>query len=176
MATFTPFNPGVGSTIKSTSVEAALLEAALLLQEAESAYAAGAPNPAITSPSTVAVNFFTGDNTTQIQFAVPITDTTDPTDGSVKVAVKSSVMVPVAGFGPGVGGDLKSTDIGGAILELAQKLSGQEALQATAPVNGIQSIALDLENNALTMTAQLPIVIAITPTGSVAIDAAAYLI
>lgn len=175
MATLTPFTPGTGGTIKSTSVEAALLEAALLQQEAETAYAAGAPNPAITSPSTIAVNFFTGDNTAQIQFAAPITDTTDPVDGSIKIAVRQAVMVPVAAFAAGAGGDLKSTNMGGSILELIQKLSVEEGAETTPPTNGVQTLAVDLDAGTINVTVQLPIDISVTATGSVAILADPYL-
>lgn len=175
MATLTPFAPGAGGTLKSTSVEAALLEASLLLQEAEEAYALGTPNPLITSPSTIAANFFTGDKTAQIQFVAPITDTTNPTDGSISVAVNAAKTVPLVGFAPGAGGDLKSTGIAGAILELIQKLSVKESLETTAPVNGVQNLAVDLEAGSVNATIQIPVTIAVTATGSVAIDAAAYL-
>lgn len=59
------FNPGTG-TLKSTTVEAAFVEACVLLQIAEEA--AQIIDPTI--PDTIAVNYFTGDKTVTVDIGL----------------------------------------------------------------------------------------------------------
>ena len=70
--------------IKSTTLEAALLEVAQKLQVAEKAVVVG---EGITPPDNVSVSFSTDSNTVSVSFTLPITATVDATGQLVNAVV-----------------------------------------------------------------------------------------
>ncbi|PLZ95296.1 hypothetical protein CEN50_22835 [Fischerella thermalis CCMEE 5268] len=155
------FNPGTG-TLKSTSLEAAAMEAAQILQNAERA---STVDP---QPNNIAVNYFTGDNVVQVRATLPINQSVSASAQAVFVAedyIGTS-------FSNG-GGDLTSSTLPAAVLELFQRLQIAEKSASSNPNN--ITITYDTETEIATINAEMPVSFTVSSNGSVSIVAAPYL-
>jgi hypothetical protein len=142
---------GTGSTVKSDTWEGVSIELAELLQGYEET-----ANPSLTNPiNRVAVNYDSGiPKTANIQIEMPIT------------------------LEIGTGGDLKSTNLEAATLEAFYKLQALEkepvALGGTAIASNV-NIQINTETLIASVTATLPIGVAVNSTGKPEISAVEYL-
>lgn len=164
----TIFNPGT-SSLKSTSLESALLEAVVLLQVAEKA--AQVIDPEV--PNSVAVDFFTGDDTAAVTLNLPITQSIGA-GGNVQFAGVPYFVEPAFS---NTGSDLQAVSWAGAIVELVALLEAAEliGLAATPPTeNRIQS-NLSADTARMTLSAVLPISMAINASGKAEFSAVPYL-
>lgn len=116
----TTFNPGTGGTLKSVTWEAALFEAAQLLDKAEQADTANTANLIAVDPNPAG-------NTLDLNANLPFTISLDPTTG--RPTVLASVYC-TGTFTPGTGSDLKATNLQEAVLEIAQKIQNLEQAQS----------------------------------------------
>lgn len=157
------FAPGTNGTLKSTSYEAALLEAAQLLELAEEGS---------TSPTTVNftdVSFSNATKVAAITINLPVTLAISSTDGSVKISADSYVTPTFANGG----GSLKSDTLPEAVLELAQFLQSLEIATSGAANN--VDIIYNTEQRYAAITASLPVVKSINNDGSIKTLASSYL-
>ncbi|MGL5924057.1 hypothetical protein [Chroococcidiopsis sp.] len=156
------FTPGTG-TIQASTLEGAALVACQLLQDLEESEA--------TNPNNIAVNYFTGDKVVQVQWVTPIT-TSLAADGKLLVSGNDYVT---SIFSPG--GDVKSTALVSATLELFQRLQALEKANVDPEdpeaKNKVQ-IQYDIDALTGTISAELPIAFAVT-NGAVTISAVPYL-
>ncbi|MDJ0737079.1 MAG: hypothetical protein QNJ47_23925 [Nostocaceae cyanobacterium] len=157
----TTFNPGTGGTLNSTTVEAAFMEACQLLQNEERAIEELTNN--------IAVNYFTGDNVVQVSGTFPLVQSVDVTTGKSSFSTSEFITTTFANGG----GDLKSTNLPNAVLELALTLQVLEKTQADAP-NNVQ-ITYDTEAELITIAAENPIEFSLNTDGSAKISAIPYL-
>ncbi len=155
------FDPGTGGTLTSTTVEAAFIEACQLLQDEERAIEELTNN--------IAVNYFTCDNVVQIGGTFPLVQSIDEVTGKPTFSTTEFITTTFANGG----GDLKSTNLPNAVLELAQKLQILEKTQTDAP-NNIQ-ITYNTETELITIAAENPIQFSVNTDGSVKISAFSYL-
>ncbi len=157
------FTAGTG-TIQASSLEAATVVASLMLQNLEQSNTE--------SPDNIAVNYFTGDSTVQIQWNIPIT-TSIASDGKLLISGNDYVLYPSFA----AGGDVKSTQLPSALLEIFQNLQSLEK-DAEDPedpgANNKVQITYDIDNLIGTVTAELPISFDAS-NGTVVISAVEYL-
>lgn len=156
------FTPGTG-TIQATSLEGAALVACQLLQELEEADA--------TNPNNIAVNYFTGDKVVQVQWQTPIV-TSLSADGKLLISGNDYVTSTFT-----AGGDVKSTSLVTATLEIFQRLQAlekatEDPLEPDA--NNRVQISYDIDALIGTVNAELPIAFAVA-NGAVGISAVSYL-
>ncbi|MBW4535516.1 MAG: hypothetical protein KME09_16390 [Pleurocapsa minor HA4230-MV1] len=155
----TVFTPGTG-TIQASTYEAAALVAAQMLQDLEG-----------TDVNNIAVNYFTGDNVVQIQWAAPIA--TSLVAGKLEIA--SVDYITYGGFVSG--NSLSATGLPAALLEIFQNLQELEKVQQDPEnpdvLNRVQ-ISIDLDALTATVNAELPISFTAS-NGAVQISAVAYL-
>lgn len=167
------FVPGTGGTLKSAKKPAALFEMARVLDAAENSR--NGANPGIPAKQNLTVTVDFGTRTAAIAATLPITATIG-VDGKPILDVSDYLGAPYSTFVPGPDGDLKSTDIPSAFLELAQIVSNAE--KAVTPVddqpNNVQ-ITYDLEAGNVTIAGTLPITTASEADGDVVIQAVDYL-
>ena len=157
MATFDP----TGSTLQSVTLEAAVMEISQLLQDAESAEGENNNN--------MSVNYFTGDNTVQIQAVMPIEQTVSSTGEIQFVGVN---YIPTTTWT--AGGDVKSTNLAAACLEMFQKLQIEEKSLVSNPNN--ITVTYDTETLLATINAEFSVEFQVdAPTGNVRIIAVPYL-
>ncbi len=150
-------NPGTDGTLTSTTYEGAFVEACQLLQNAES------------DTDNIAVNYFTGDNTVQIAGTFPMVQSVD-TNGKPIFSTTEFVTFTFANGG----GDVKSTNLPNAVLELAQQLQVKEKSEADSS-NNVQ-ITYDTETEIITIAAELGVAFSVNSTdGSTKILTSAYL-
>jgi hypothetical protein len=157
------FTPGTG-TIQASSLEAATLVACQMLQDLEES--------SLTNPNNIAVNYFTGDKVVQIQWVTPI-ETSLSADGKLLISGDNYVASNFV-----AGGDVKSTQLPAATLELFQKLQALEkALVDPADPEANNKVQIQYDIDALTGTinAELPISFTATSTGKIEIAAVTYL-
>lgn len=165
--------PGTGATVKSGTYEAVALELAELLQGFEEAANASIANPI----NRVAVNYDSDiPKLANIQINMPVTLAVG-TDGSPKF--DAAPFLPTApAYTAGTGGDLKSTNLEAATLEAFYALQGFEketvAIGETAPPNNV-NIQVNTETLIASITATLPISIAVNSAGKPEITAIEYL-
>lgn len=156
------FIPGTG-TIQASTLEGAALVAAQLLQDLEEAQT--------NAPNNIAVNYFTGDKTVQVQWTTPIV-TSLAADGKLQIAADPYVTSTFA-----AGGDVKSTALVSATLEIFQRLQALEKTEEDpldpAANNKVQ-ISYDIDALTGTVNAELPIAFAVT-NSAVTITAVDYL-
>lgn len=78
-------------------------------------------------------------------------------------------------FVPGTGGDLKSTTLPGALLEVAQR--AQLAEQALTPAKNNISLSMNAEGTLCTLTASIPVATTISTTsGDLKVSAVDYIV
>lgn len=154
------------STIKATTLESAAVVASHLLQNLEEA------TPSLETAA-IAVNYFTGDKTVQVQFSTPITT---EISASGKLIISGVDYVSYPGFTPG--GDLKSTQLPSAVLELFQMLQAAEkSAENPEDPEALNRVNISYDMDALigTVNAELPIAFTVNTTGKIEISAVSYL-
>jgi hypothetical protein len=163
------FNPGTG-TLKSTTVEGALVEAMVLLQIAEEA--AQIIDPTIRD--TVAVNYFTGDKTVTLDIGVfPVAAVN--TASGVSYQGKNYFNAVSAPTFSNTGSDLLATTLFAAVTELALKLEAAELAQPVEDGKNISTSSINTSTNIFTFAAQLNVTMTQTATGATQFDPVAYL-
>ena len=156
MATFDP----TGSTLKSVTLEAAVMEVSQLLQNTESA----SDNPG----NNIAVNYDTGDNVVQIQAVMPF-EQTIAASGQTQFVGTNYIAATWSS-----GGDVQSANLAAATVELLQKLQIKEKSLAENPNN--VTISYDTETLLATINATLPIEFLVSnSSGRIEIVAVPYL-
>ncbi len=163
------FNPGTG-TLKSTTVEAALVEAMVLLQIAEEA--ARLIDPTILN--VVGVNFFTGDKTVTLDIAqFPVVGVPTPSGTAFKgVSYFNAVAQPTFVSG---GSDLAVGDLFGAVVELALKLENAEFLQPAEPDKDKATSSINTSAKRFAFSAELDVTMTQTATGATQFIPVVYL-
>ena len=157
------FDPGTDSSLSSTTLEGAVIEASLLLQNHESTSAGDTPF------NNIAVNYFTGDNTCQITANFPIAMSQN-TNGEIVVTAVD--YLPFPGYSAGNSPDFQAISLPGAVLELFQKLQSQEIAQNTD--NNVK-ITYDSETLIATITTNtLPIRFSVNESGKSEVTAVEY--
>jgi hypothetical protein len=163
------FNPGTG-TLKSTTVEGALIEAAVMLQIAEEA--AQIIDPTI--PDTIAVNYFTGDKTVTLDIGLlPVTAVNTAAGVSYKGANYFNA-VPAPAFS-NTGSDLLATTLVGAVTELALKLEAAELAQPVEDGKNLSTSSINTSTNIFSFAAELDVTMTQTATGATQFVPVAYL-
>lgn len=161
-----------GSSLKSDTKPAALVEAALVLDAAEKAR--NGNNPGITPKNNVSLTFSSDDGTANIAATLPV-DVSVGADGSVKYLPKDYLGGGYATFT--AGGDITATSAMAAFLQVAQILSAAEkAIQPTEDQPNFIQVEASSETGTVTVTASLPYTSTIdATTGSLTITAYDYL-
>ncbi len=161
-----------GSSLKSDTKPAALIEAALLLDGAEKAR--NGANPGITPKNNVSLVFSSDEGTANITATLPV-DVSVGTDGGVKYLPKDYLGGTYAAFT--AGGDVTATSAMAAFLQVAQILSAAEkAIQPTEDQPNFIQVDSSSETGTVTITAAIPYSSAIdATTGSLTITALDYL-
>lgn len=163
------FNPGTG-TLKSVTVEAALVEAMVLLQIAEEA--AQLVDPTI--PDTIGVNYFTGDKTVTLAIGdLPVT-AVSTVNGIAYQGANYFNLVPLPAFS-NAGTNLLATTLPAAVTELALRIESVELVQPIADEKNISSSSIDTNNNLFSFTAEFSVTMTQTLTGATQFAAVAYL-
>ena len=160
-----------GSSLKSTNLPGAFLEAALFLDSAEKAR--NGANPGITPKNNVSITFSSDDGTANIAATLPV-DVSQLSDGGVKYLPKDYLGGTYAAFT--AGGDVTATSRMAAVAQIAQILSAAEkAIQPLEDQPNFIQVESSSENGTITVTAALPIVQTIDSTGHITIAALDYL-
>lgn len=163
------FTPGTG-TLKSTTVEGALVEAMVALQIAEEAARA----IDATIPNAIAVNYFTGDKTVTLDIgAFPVTRTNGAT-GTAFQGGNYFNAVPLPAFS-NTGSDLLATTLPAAVAELVQKLEAAELAAPVADGKNISTSSINTSTNILSFSAQFNVTMTQTATGATQFVPVAYL-
>jgi hypothetical protein len=155
-------NPG-GGTLKSTSVEAAILELATRYQIAETT--------GNVTPNQIALNLSTGNNVAIINTVIPITIT--PDNGSINIVAVSNSFPSLPGYAVDPLSGLTTSSVAGNLLELFQTLQSKERAQ-TVPNDEVQ-IVYNADALTATVTCNILFNLAIAPDGDIAIEARAYI-
>lgn len=166
MATFTPG----GGTLKSVTLENALLEAIMLLRSKELDVTV---NPANENRVTFSVDqglIVSGTCTFTAQ------ETVSATDGTILWATNNYLGSGFV-FAPGTSGTLKSNNLPAAIVEIAKRIQLLEA-QTTKNQSGLNRINLTYDSDAanVTVTFESATVISIAADGKSQLTATTYLI
>jgi hypothetical protein len=161
----------VASSLKSDTLPAALLEAALLVDAAEKSR--NGANPGIAAKNNISINFGSDDGTCSIAATIPV-DVTVGTNGSIQYAAKDYLGSSYTTFT--AGGDVTASNRIAAFVQIAQMLSAQE--KTVQPVedqpNNI-TVESSSENGAITIAANLPVTATIDSAGKVTFEAVDYL-
>ncbi|MHC5737468.1 hypothetical protein [Nostoc sp.] len=159
----TTFAPGTNGTLKSTSYEAAFLEAAQILELAEE----GSLTP--TTVNFTDVSFNNAQKTADITINLPVTLAISSTDGSVRISGDAYVTPTFANGG----GSVKSDTLPEAVLEIAQFLQSLEIATSDAANN--VNVTYNSEQRFAAITASLPAVKSVSADGSIKITVTPYL-
>lgn len=166
------FANGSGDLTAATK-PAALFELAQIVDAAENSR--NAANPGIAPKQNMSVTVDFGTRTAAIAATIPAAASSS-TSGQPVIAATDYLGSTYSTFDPGTGGDLKSTTVMAAFLEMALILSNAE--KAITPVedqpNNIQ-VTFDGEAAAYTVSANLPVDTAAGTAGAVVISAVDYL-
>jgi hypothetical protein len=164
------FTPGTG-TLKSTSVEAALVEAMVLLQIAEEA----AQLVDTTIPDVIAVNYFTGDKTVTLDIGLLPTTSSNTALGVAFQGANYFNAVPLPAFS-NTGSDLLSTTLPAAVFELAQKLEKAELAAPVADAKNISTSSINTSTGIFSFAAQFDVTMTQTATGATQFIPVPYLV
>lgn len=160
-----------GSSLKSDTIPAALVEAALLLDAAEKAR--NGANPGITPKNNISLTFSSDDGTANIAATLPV-EVTVGADGSVHYLPKDYLGGAYAAFTPG--GDVTAATRMAAFVQVAQILSAAEkAIQPAEDQPNFVQVESSSENGTVTVTAGIPFTSTIDAAGSLTITALDYL-
>lgn len=149
-----------GSTLTSTTLEGAVMEACQLLQDAEASAGEVTNN--------MAVNYFSGDNVVNIAATMPFTQSVNANGSSQFVGTD---YLNAGNFT--AGGGVGSSNLPGACLELLQKLQVAELASTDNPNN--VTITYDTEAGIATIAAEFGITFSVVAGGNVQIAATEYL-
>jgi hypothetical protein len=163
------FTPGTG-TLKSTTVEGALVEAMVALQIAEEA--ARVLDPTI--PNAIAVNYFTGDKTVTLDIgSLPVTST--PTAAGIAYEGANYFnAVPLPAFS-NAGSNLAATTLPAAVTELAQRLESAELAAPVADGKNISTSSINTSLKLFSFSGQFNVTMTQTATGATQFTPVAYL-
>ncbi len=160
-----------GSSLKSDTLPAALLEAALLLDSAEKTR--NGANPGIAAKNNISINFGSDEGTCSIAATIPV-DVTLSTAGAIQYAAKDYLGSTYTTFT--AGGDVTASNRVAAFVQVAQILSAAE--KAVTPVedqpNNI-TVESSSETGSITIAANLPVTATINTAGAVEFVAVDYL-
>ncbi len=166
------FDPGTSGSLKSTQIPQAFFEVCRLLDAAENARNGANPGLAPRRNLSTTASFDTG--TVAVAATIPIV-TSIQIDGTIKISGNDYLGSTYSTFANG-SGDLTSSNVVGAFLELATLLAAAE--KAVTPVenqpNNVQ-IVIDTEAGNATVSANLPFTTAAATNGDVTIKAIDYL-
>lgn len=167
------FTPGADGSLKATNLPAALLEAAILLDQAEASR--NGANPTLAPRQNITVTADLGTRTAAISATIPAVFSTNNA-GAIVVDASDYLGATYSGFTPGTGGQISSTDRPSAFIEVAQALANAE--KQVLPVDDQPNncvISFEQETQSITVSATLPITTSIDADGSLVIDALDYL-
>lgn len=160
-----------GSSLKSDTLPAALLEAALLVDAAEKSR--NGANPGIAPKNNISINFGSDDGTCAIAATIPV-DVTVGASGAITYSAKDYLGGTYTSFV--AGGDVTATHRIAAFVQVAQLLSASE--KNVQPVedqpNNVQ-VESSSENGTITVSANLPVTATIDANGLVVFEAVDYL-
>lgn len=160
-----------GSSLKSDTIPAAFLEAALLVDAAEKAR--NGANPGITPKNNLIVTFSSDDGTANIAATLPV-DITVGSGGAVTYAAKDYLGGSYSVFTPG--GAVTAVTVQAALVQVAQILSSAEkAIQPVEDQPNLVQVESSSELGTITISASLPFSSVISATGDVVITALDYL-
>lgn len=166
MATFTPG----GGTLKSTTLENALVEGLMLLRSKEL-------DTTINPANENKVNFSI-DQTLVLSGTATFTaqETVSSTDGSINWNTNNYLGAGFV-FSAGSGGTVKSTNLPAAIIEIAKRMQLLEA-QTAKNQSGLNRINLTYDSDAatVTLTFEAALVITIATDGKTQLQATSYLL
>jgi hypothetical protein len=164
---------GGGGDLVNATKPGALLELAIRLANAEKAASTTQiPLNNITMSADLEAQTYT------ITATLPIKDDRNAT-GQVFFAARNYLGTPQGDFNPGTGGDLQSTDLISAFVEMAQIVSDSEkqiptTVATTTP--NTTTVSFDMEAEVVSITSNLPVNIDTDPTtGSVILSAIDFL-
>lgn len=167
------FAPGTGGSLKATNLPKALLEAAILLDQAENNR--NGANPSLTPKQNITVSVDMGTRVAAVAATIPASFSTNE-NGAIVVDASDYLGASYSSFTPGTGGDLTSTDRPSALVEVAQKLASAE--KAVTPVDDQPNnvtITFEQETQSITISASLPVTTSTDADGSLVVDAVDYL-
>lgn len=161
-----------GSSLKSDTIPAALIEAALLVDAAEKAR--NGANTGITPKNNMSLTFSNDDGTANIAATLPA-DISVGADGGVRYLAKDYLGGAYAAFT--AGGAITATTAMSAFVQVAQILSAAEkAVQPVEDQSNFVQVESSSETGTITVTAALPFSAVIDAvTGSLTITALDYL-
>ncbi len=166
------FDPGTAGTLNATQIPSAFFEVARAMDAAEQAR--NGANPGLTPRRNLAttVSFDTG--TISVAATIPIIATAQ-TDGSTKIVAQDYLGSTYSGFVNG-GGDLKSSTIMEAFIEISTLLAASEKLvvPTDSQPDNVQ-VQFDLEAGVATISANIPFTSEAAGNGDVVIIAIDYL-
>lgn len=156
-------NNGSG-TLKSQTIEGAVLELSYAVQAAETAQVKAGKIDA----NNISISFNSESNTASISYQIPLTPIV--VGGKVQLAAVDYISVPGAEFAFAKGDtSLESTFLAPALWELLNKAS---LLETT--VNNI-GVSADIDNKVGSVSVNLPIALTVGNDGALKIAAAVYL-
>jgi hypothetical protein len=160
-----------GSSLKSSTKPAALLEACLFLDAAEKAR--NGANPGIAPKNNMSVTISADEGVAQISATLPV-EVTVLTDGGIKYAAKDYLGGTFAAFT--AGGAVTADTRMEAVAQVASLLAAEEkTIQPLEDQPNNVQIESSSENGTITVTATLPITTSISAAGIVEIVAVDYL-
>lgn len=162
-----------GGTFESSHLPGAFFEAARLLDNAEVLRNNSQPSLAPKQNISTTVDF--ASKTVAIAATIPAGFAPN-TSGQITIIASDYLGSPWTNYDLGTGGTLKSTNVVGAFIEVAQLLSNGE--KGVTPIedqpNNVQ-VVVDAESASITVSATLPVTIDSSSGGGVRIDAIDYL-
>lgn len=160
-----------GSSLSSDTISAAFIEAARILNDAESLR--NSANPGVAPKNNVSMTADFDGKTLNTTLALPIIQTFD-ISGKVVIGVQDYLGVTYSAFTVGTGQAKSSTKMG-AVLEIAQLLAAAEkaVTPETDQPNNIQ-ITYDFESQLANITATTPFTPSIGALGEITLTALDY--
>lgn len=166
------FAPGTGGTLKATTEPAALFELARALDAAENSR--NGSNPGLAPKRNIATTVSFDSGTVAIAASLPVVPVLDSV-GVIQLAPSDYLGAPYSDFANG-NGDLNSTNLIAAFIEMAQILAASEkGVTPTDDQPNNVSVDVDFESGTLTVSANLPFTSATSAVGDVVIHAIDYL-
>jgi hypothetical protein len=160
-----------GSSIKSTTIPAALFEAALLLDNAEKTR--NGANPGLAAKSNIAVTISSDEGLATITAALPAEVSLDSL-GSLSYNAKDYLGGTYAAFT--AGGDITVTTAMDAFVVIAQKLSiAEKEVQPAEDQPNFVQVESSSETGTITVTATLPYTSSILASGHLEVTIIDYL-
>jgi hypothetical protein len=161
-----------GSSLKSTTIPAALFEAALFLDAAEKAR--NGANPGLTPKSNIAVTISSDEGVATIAASLPADVSIDAATGSISYNAKDYLGGTYAAFTGG--GDVVTASAMDAFVIIAQRLSiAEKLIQPLEDQPNFVQVESSSESGLITVTATLPYTATILANGSLSVAMVDYL-